>query len=86
MINIFFDNFYYKLCFAIILCMIAAFASQIDLLKHGAVAIILLILLLLMMVDDYSIAILLIALFVLTYNNVMFRHNNNDNKTSERIS
>jgi hypothetical protein len=75
MINIFFDNFYYKLCFAIILCLLIAFADRIDVLKNGGIVLIILFLIILMMnaQEDYGIVILLVALFVLGYNNVTFK-------------
>jgi membrane protein implicated in regulation of membrane protease activity len=82
MINIFFENFYYKLSFAILLCVILAFANRIEVLQNGAIAFIILILFMLMLLsgsfnEDYGIILLLAAMFVLTYNNVTFKKNGN---------
>jgi hypothetical protein len=81
MINLLFDNFYYKLAFALILCLLLAFANSIDVLKKVGMSIIILIIIILILLSgnkDYNILLLLIGLFILSYNNVMFRQNDKD--------
>lgn len=75
-----FNNFYYKLFFAAVLCLVLSFANKIEVLKDGGIAYVILVLFALMsftMKDDYGMVVLVGGLFVLTYNNVMFRKNDN---------
>lgn len=81
MINFIFNNFYYKLSFALILCLLLAFANTIDVLKKGGITIIILMLIILILLsgnEDYNILLLLVGLFILSYNNVTFRQNDKD--------
>lgn len=75
MIHIIFDNFYFKLGIAVIMSLLLTFSSDIKILYSKIILIIILLILVLMIIynlnEDMGIIILLIALFLLAYNNII---------------
>lgn len=73
MINFVFDNFYYRLIIASILCLMIAFVDSYHLFHSRAVNAVLLIVLVVMLMssqmeEDYGLVLLIVALFILSYN------------------
>lgn len=76
-INILFESFYFKLIIGILMALILTFADDFKILKNKFILIsigLALILMLLNNIDDIGIILLLIALFIISYNNVMILH------------
>ena len=76
-INILFEIFYFKLIIGILMALILTFADDFKILKNKFILIsigLALILMLLNNIDDIGIILLLIALFIISYNNVMILH------------
>jgi hypothetical protein len=75
MIHIIFDNFYFKLGIAVIMALLLTFSSDIKILYSKIILISILFILLFMIIynlnEDMGIIILLVALFLLSYNNVI---------------
>ena len=88
MIDSLFNNFRFRLAIAFILCVVLAFASRFDVLSQRTMTVAIFLMLVLMVMSnvdhDYGLVLLVLALFVLSYN--MARRNPNEDTTLKNES
>ena len=83
MIHELFDNIYWKIVVVIVLSLLVTFVNEIDALKDGVIVYMILAMLCLLTYtkEDVGFTVLVGALFVLSYNNVVYKNmktGNND--------
>ena len=83
MIHELFDNIYWKIVVVIVLSLLVTFVNEIDALKDGVIVYMILAMLCLLIYtkEDVGFTVLVGALFVLSYNNVVYKNmktGNND--------
>lgn len=81
LVHYFFENFYYRLFLAFLLCLLITFSHEVEALQQTWILGCLLALTLLMvfgdMYNDYGIVLLVMTLCILSYNNVRIQPSSN---------